>query len=340
MNNQSVAQPTDRKSLSSANERLLEYGDRTGPGSPARVVMGDASLFYAAVPTLIYVVLSEGGSKGVDDHDRVAGLDNRGKVSFEHVMGRLIDTLDLVAGLALATGEQQTEIAEAIRGLHRHIGGTLEDGRRYHAWNKDLWAWTWGGIIKPPLDAYEQLHGPVTKEFAEDYYIGALQIGDLIGVRGLPDTYTEFLDYWEQQWIPLASGTGTGKYIYSLLHDLPRPAVAPWIPTPLWNAMTWPLRHALATGALIVIEPRIQQMLELEPTRAQQLSVRIQKRLWRAAPEVFTRGWFERAIAARLRFGNTSWHRHYSPESLSCYHAQVEHARAEGLPQPTRPSKR
>lgn len=324
----------------SAKERLLEYGDRTGPGTPARRVFGDVSAAYALIPAFIYVVLSEGGSKGVEDHDRVASLENRGNVAFEDIMGRLVDTLDLIAGMMFATGTQRDSITEALREIHRHIGGTLEDGRRYHAWNKNLWAWTWAGILKPPLDAYEILHGPVSREFAQDYYVGVLQLGDLIGVRGLPETYTEFLHYWEEVWIPQTRVTGTGQYIYSLLYDTPRPAAAPWIPRPVWDAMSWPIRHALATSAFLVMEPRILQMLEMKPTRAQQISVSAQRRLWRALPTALTRGWSERVIGLRLRYGNHSWNRHYSPQALTAYSEQIEQARAHGCPHPARPSAR
>lgn len=248
------------------------------------MVVGDGTACYSATPILVYAVLSEGGSKGIDDHDRVASLDKRDNVPLEGVLSRPIDTIDLVAGLIIAEDEQQVLIAETVREIHRRIEGNLEDGRQYHAWNKDLWA----GIIKPSIDAYERLHGPVSTPFAEDAYIGALQIGDLIGVRGLPETYSEFLNYWEHQWIPLADGTGTGRFSMSLIDGMPQPAAAPWIPKPIWHAMTWPLRHFMATSAFIVMEPRVLKMLGVEPTRGQRVGVGTHRLFWRLIPRAVT----------------------------------------------------
>lgn len=319
---------------------MVRRRDRTSEGSALRVVASDGAVLYAAMPVLIYVVLSEVGSKGVDDHDRVANVDERHAVAFEDALGRLIDTLDLVVGLVFADDDQRALIASTVREVHRHVEGTLQDGTRYHAWNKQVWAWTWAGILKLPMDAYEQLHGRVSASFAEDYYVGMLQIGDLIGVRGLPDTYAGFLDYWDREWMPLAQGTGTGKFLLSLAYELPRPAAAPWIPKALWTTATWPARNLMMTGSFMVMEPRILQMLGAEPSRAQRFSVTVHRAIWRATPRFATRHLFGAFMTWRLRYGDTSWNRHYSPEALADYHRQVDDARAQGCPQPKRPSKR
>jgi uncharacterized protein (DUF2236 family) len=320
--------------ISSSHDRLARHGDRTRKGSATLAVIGDGATFYAAVPILIYVVLSEVTSKGVDDHDRVANVADRHQIGFEDATGRLIDTIDLVAGIAYADGDLRNLIAETMREVHRHIEGTLDDGTRYHAWNKQAWSWTWAGILKLPLDAYQELHGQVTEEFAEDYYIGMLQVGDLIGVRGLPETYADFLGYWEREWMPLAQGTGTGKFLFSLAN------AAPWIPRPIWTAVTWPFLNLMRAGTFIVMEPRILAMLDAHPTPIQRLSVVVHRLIWRVTPRVLTRNLFGAFIKLRLRRGNNSWNRHYSPDALADYHRQVEDARAQGCPQPARPSKR
>lgn len=328
--------PATKKTLTSANERLLQYGDRTRRGSAAHTVLSDGTAFYAMLPILIYVVLSEGGSKGVDDHDPVAGVAVRDNVRFGTAVNRLVDTMDLVAGLLFADDEERELIAKTIGELHRFVEGTLDDGTRYHAWNKELWAWTWAGILKPVIDAYEILHGPQSQEFLDDAYIGTLQLGDLIGVRGLPDTYGEFLEYWEKQWIPKALDTGTGRFIANLPVNLPRPATAPWIPQAVWNTIYWPVRNVLLTSSFIVMEPRLRHLIDIEPTTADRVSVGVHRLIWRAVPRALTGELFGTYLTLRLRYGNTSWKRHYSPAALADRRKQVEHARAQGLPQPKR----
>ena len=336
MNPQSATSPTVKKTLTSKDQRLLQYGDRTRRGSAVHTVLSDGTAFYAVLPILTYVVLSEGGGKGVDDHDPVAGVAVRDNVRFGNAVNRLVDTMDLVAGLLFADGEQRELIAKTIGEVHRFVEGTLDDGTRYHAWNKDLWAWTWAGILKPVIDAYEILHGPQSQEFLDDAYIGTLQLGDLIGVRGLPDTYAEFLEYWEEQWIPKALDTGTGRFIANLPVDLPRPAAAPWIPQPVWNTINWPFRNVLLTSSFLVMEPRLRHLIDIEPSTMERVSVGVHRLIWRAAPRALTGDLFGTYLTLRLRYGNTSWKRHYSPEALADHRKQVEHARAQGLPEPKR----
>ncbi|MFB7719089.1 oxygenase MpaB family protein [Nocardia sp. NPDC056100] len=316
------------------------YGDRTRKGSALQTMLSDGSAAYAILPAFVYVVLSEAGAKGVDDHDRVAKLDNRDTVTMEDMLGRLIDSLDLVVGLAFADDDERAAIGHAIRELHRHIEGTLDDGRRYHAWNKELWSWTWAGILKPIIDSYEQLRGPLTPEFLQDGYIGWLQLGDLIGVRGLPETYPEFLTYWEQHWKPVAMDTGAARYILSQAYTPILPGLAPWLPRPLWNAVTWPALNLLRTSMFIVTDPQVQTLMNLKPTRSQQLSTYLHRRVWRTIPSTLTREWSATYLKLRLRHGNTSWQRHYSPESLAHYRQQMKEATTQGAPMPDRPSKR
>lgn len=321
-----------------AAERLEQYGDRTRPGSAAHAALSDLSALYAAVPSLIYVVLSEEGGKGVDDHDRVANLEHRDDASFGDGMNRLLETGDLVYGLTHADDQERAEIAHALKELHRHIEGTLEDGRHYHARTKHLWAWTWAGILKPNLDAYNALRGPLTDEFLEDAYIGWLQLGDLIGVSELPDTYDEFLDYWEDHWKPLTRPTGTGKYIYDFSTRTPPPRTTPWMPRPVWDALSWPLRDLFRTSTFIVMDPQVRDLLELQTNRRQRASIDIHRGIWRVLPRPLTKNIVATYFGLRLRHGTPSWRRHYSAESLARYRQAVKDADHEGQARPPRPS--
>lgn len=327
-------------SVTSPDARLAAYGDRTRPGSALHTMLSDGSAVYAVLPAFVYVVLSEAGAKGVDDHDRVAKLDNRDTVTMEDMLVRLIDSLDLVVGLAFADDTERAAIGHAIQELHRHIEGTLEDGTRYHAWNKDLWSWTWAGILKPVMDSYEQLRGPLSPAFLQDGYIGWLQLGDLIGVRGLPSTYPEFLSYWDQQWKSLALDTGAGRFIMSQAYQPLLPGFAPWLPQPVWTAMTWPVLNLLRTSTFLVMDPEVQTLIGMKPTRAQRLGIQVHRRFWQVVPAPITKHWSGTYLKMRLRYGNTSWHRHYSAESLADYRRQFDTAKAEGCPAPDRPSKR
>lgn len=340
MTSQSTQSQMSSKPTTGADMRREVYSDRTREGSALRTMLSEGSAVYAMLPAFVYLVLSEAGAKGVDDHDRVAKLDNRDSVTLEDVLGRLIDTLDLVVGLAFADDEERVAIAHAIFELHRHIEGTLEDGTRYHAWNKDLWSWSWAGILKPVMDSYGQLRGPVSAAFLQDGYVGWLQLGDLIGVKGLPETYPEFLQYWEQRWKTVAIDTGASRFIMSQIYAPLLPSFAHWLPRRLWNAMLWPVLNLLQVSTFVVMDPQIQQLLGMSPTRSQRCSIAVHRAFWRRVPHMVTKEWSGTYLRARLRHGNTSWNRHYSKESLAQYREQVRVARAAGDPEPPRPSVR
>ncbi|MGQ0622456.1 MAG: oxygenase MpaB family protein [Panacagrimonas sp.] len=312
--------------------------DLTGPGSPLYQVLSDAAMLYVAMPTLVFVVTSAGGGQGVDDHDRVAKTSARKDVRFGDMMGRLFDTADMVVGQVFA-GDERPVVAHAIHELHRHVEGKLQDGSRYHAWNKDLWAWTWAGIVKPIMDTYGALRGYPSEAFRQDVYTGFLQLGAGFRVQGLPPRYADFEIYWRQTWLPaMQDQTQAARFIVKLVQTPPMPANAPWLPRPAWQAMTWPLRHLLWTGMLLVTPPEMERMLGIERTRGDRVSLALHHALWRRVPRVISARVTERFFLLRFRYGSPPWRRHYSPESLEQRRIAVKKAKAGASPLPERPS--
>lgn len=291
--------------------------DLTGPGSPLYTVLSDAAMIYTALPTLVFVVTSAGGGQGVDDHDPVAKTSARAQLRFEGAMRRLIDTADMVVGQVFA-GEERPLVAHAIHELHRHVEGKLKDGSRYHAWNKDLWAWTWAGIVKPLMDTYGQLRGYESDAFRQDVYTGFLQLGASFHVRGLPALYADFERYWQDTWLPaMQDKTQAARFIVQVARQPPRPAAAPWLPQPAWQALTWPLRHLLWTGMLLVTPPEMERMLGIERTRSDRAALAVHRALWQRLPRGLGSRMTERLFQLRFHYGSPPWRRHFSPEALA-----------------------
>ena len=295
-------------------------------------------MFYTALPTLVFVVTSAAGGKGVDDHDRVAGIAARGNVGFGDMMGRLFDTADMVIGQVFA-GDERPLVAHAIHELHRHVEGKLHDGSRYHAWNKDLWAWTWAGILKPIMDTYDELRGFESEAFRQDVYTGFLQLGASFRVRGLPDRYADFEIYWQQTWLPaMQDQTQAARFIVQMAQSPPKPKSASWLPQPAWQAVTWPLRHVLWTGMLLVTPPEMEQMLGIERSHSDRASLAVHRALWRRLPRAMGARVAERMFQFRFRYGSPPWRRHFSPESLEQRRIDAKKAKAGGSQIPERPS--
>ena len=318
----------------------LSPKDLTGPGSPLYEVLSDGSTLYAILPGFIFVVLDAVGGQGVDDHDRVAKISARGDVRFEDMMIRMSDTVDFVIGLIFAR-EERPLVAHAIYEMHRHIEGKLLDGTKYHAWNKDIWAWTWAGILKPIMDVHQELRGFKSEAFRQDVYTGLLQLGALFNVRGLPEQYSDFEVYWQEEWIPLLqSETESGRFIAGQIKRPAKPRFAPWIPTPIWQLVTWPMRNALWAGYFLAAPPEVDKVLNITRTRGDRLSMNIHRTVWRLIPHVMTRDWVSAYFALRFKYGTPVWRTHYSRESLEQYRLAVKKAKADGTPFPPRPSAR
>jgi uncharacterized protein (DUF2236 family) len=80
-------------------------------------------------------------------------------------------------------GNDQPGTAAEIRELHRDIKGVRDDGRRYHAWNGDAWAWVHLTTIEALLYAMETLFGSLPPEQVDGFYQESRRMGMLYGVR-------------------------------------------------------------------------------------------------------------------------------------------------------------
>lgn len=296
----------------------------TEPGSPLYQVLSDGVMIYTTLPVLVFAVMTEGGGQGVDDHDRVAGLHARQQVSLQRIWERLINSADMVIGQVFA-GNERADVTHAIHEIHRHVGGTLKDGSRYHAWNKDLWAMTWAGIFKPVMDVYGQLRGYPSDAFRQDVYAGMLQLGAGFHVRGLPDTYEEFETYWQEQWLPaIQNQTYSARFILDTAQRPPKPAFASWLPTPLWQSITWPVRNIVRAGLLMTMPDEMESMLAIKRHRADRYSVALHRLLWKAIPKPLSAHLAKAFFHLRFKYGNPVWRTEYSPASLQQRRAMMK----------------
>lgn len=275
-----------------------------GPGSPTRDMLSDLSTLYAAFPSFIYPVLSEKGGKGVDDHDRVARVSAREHTRLEDVIGRARDTIDLVLGVVFADDER-VQVAETIREIHRFIHGDLTDGTGYHAWERDLWNWTWASIVYPLMDIHDQLRGWPSTADRQPAYDGFLAVGELFGANGLPRRYEDFLAYRDGAWMdsvdPYAA-QATGYLLTQVRTPSPIRAL-PWLPERVQHTMLWPIRHIARTGLLLSATPALASALGLDLSWSDRLSLALHRAVWKVVPRWFSRRWIDWYMRGRLRYG-------------------------------------
>ncbi|WP_078308095.1 MULTISPECIES: oxygenase MpaB family protein [unclassified Mycobacterium] len=317
----------------------VELNALLGPGSATRDMLADLSTLYSAFPSFIYPVLSAKGGKGVDDHDRIGKVSVRAQVRLEDVIGRARDTVDLVLGVVFADDER-VEVANAIREIHRFIHGELDDGTLYHAWERDLWNWTWAAIVLPLMEVHGQLRGWPSPLVQQKAYEGLWAIGQLFGADQLPEQYEDLIAYRDGAWMDSVDPHAAQAASF-LLAQLRRPSsfrAMPWLPGSVLRVVSWPIRHLARVGLLIATTDALNDAIRIELSRRDKLSMKIHRRVWKVLPVAITRGWVGWYMAGRIRFGKMPWRTHYSPESLQHYRNQMRNARRSASPEPVRPS--
>ncbi|TWS20311.1 DUF2236 domain-containing protein, partial [Tsukamurella sputi] len=125
--------------------------DPLAPGGFGRWIAGHPLvLLYANVPALIMPTLHPKIAHVLSEKDRALN-GSEGLPDLQATSRRLISTYEMVMGIVFA-GPEADDVAHGLYELHRPIAGSMPDDSPYHAWNKDVWNWTWGSILKGGID--------------------------------------------------------------------------------------------------------------------------------------------------------------------------------------------
>ena len=80
-------------------------------------------------------------------------------------------------------GQNVADSARELREMHRPITGLDYEGRKYHAWNRDVWTWVHLTTIESLLYAITVCFGPQPDAEVEAFYQESRRLGMLFGVR-------------------------------------------------------------------------------------------------------------------------------------------------------------
>ncbi|MDL9938024.1 oxygenase MpaB family protein [Gordonia sp. ABSL1-1] len=143
------------------------------------------------------------------------------------IMGTVFDGTD-------ATGHE-------VRDYHLTVKGTMADGSRYHALDPDVFYWAhatfWYGAVRSA-----EIFGPPITEadkrrlFAESQTWYAMYG---ISMRPCPDTYEDFLEYWDHMCRNVLRDHESVRVVLDL-GQLPPPPGLTWIPRGLWQRLSAP----------------------------------------------------------------------------------------------------
>lgn len=297
--------------------------DPLAPGTFGRWVTGHPLvLLYANVPALIMPTLYPRIAHVLSEKDRA--LNGTEDIpTLQAASRRLISTYEMVMGIVFA-GPESDDVAHGLHELHRPIAGSMPDGSSYHAWNKDMWNWTWGSILKGGMDIAEEFRLFRNDREREDAYLGLNEVGRRFGVRSLPDTYDEFVAYWQ----PIVEDTlqVNPQVQFIVDHALYPPKPRGWglVPMPLWRLISLPLTRTLRVGVLAGVPEKFHAEMGLRTTRLDLIERRLHAAFWRTMPRRLAGQFGPTYFALRRRFGQPGWRTHYSRERLATRRAESD----------------
>ncbi|MDQ6836706.1 MAG: DUF2236 domain-containing protein [Actinomycetota bacterium] len=267
-----------------------------GPDSVTWKFASDVRLYLVMLYPLLMQVAHPTVGAGVRDF---SDFDRR-------PLQRLLRTLDYVS-LLVYGGEEAIAAGRRLRNLHKGFTGVREDGERYYALEPTAYAWVHATLLHSYVTGHRQFGRPMRPAQIEAFYREYRDLGALIGVRAgaLPDTWTEFQDYFEYvSDTELVATESVHRVLGTVKLDGP-----PLIPMPsmIWTVTRIPARRALWLGGVGLMAPRLRRRLGIPWTSADQRAVSNLGRLTRALTPVLPSRlqilgptqlrWRERAIA-------------------------------------------
>ena len=292
----------DRRNLEHLTDALSGEPIRTeliGPGSALQRVLGDlATTLYGALAVLVLGTAQREAIQGLKDHEEIfrkASSTPEGTVSDGEVAAygvrRLKESVELVGGIVFAvTDQDRADAAFALRELHRKVRGRLDDGSAYHAWQPEVWANAWAGIVWGLMASYDTFRGFDDDRQREEALAGFVELGRVFGVRGLPARWDDFEAYWEdfvaEAVVDDTIGTiagivRNGAFGRVLRRSIRQGGIRPGARV----ALALPLFRVLRVGAIATFPVELDDDLGIERTRFDRVEMRVHQLVWRAVPK-------------------------------------------------------
>ncbi len=160
-----------------------------GPDSATWAVHGDfPSMLIGGTASLLMQMLHPGALAGVWDHSDF----RRG------MAGRLKRTAQFVTVTTYGSTAAANASIARVRGIHRHVVGTLPDGRPYAAGDPALLTWVHAAEVECFLRAHLAYRDPAMPMARQDAYISEMaQIAQALGAENVPTSRAMLSAYLE-----------------------------------------------------------------------------------------------------------------------------------------------
>jgi uncharacterized protein (DUF2236 family) len=109
--------------------------------------------------------------------------------------GRFFGTVDFVNLLVYGTPEQVASATHGLRAMHARIRGTDAHGKKYAALEPSAYAWVHATLAEAIVRGHHLFGTEFTAAEKQQFWDEWLALGDLMGVRNLPETWDRFQAY-------------------------------------------------------------------------------------------------------------------------------------------------
>jgi uncharacterized protein (DUF2236 family) len=158
-----------------------------GPDSVIWYVHNDPSAVVGGVMGLILGSLHEPTMHGTNKHS----------VYKNDPAGRLGRTVSFVNAMCFASTPVAEKMAQTVRRMHKHVHGTMPDGRPYSATASENIIWTGVTQAHGIIQAHLRYHpNPVSAEQVDQYHAEYAVITEKLGATGVPRTEAEVSAYF------------------------------------------------------------------------------------------------------------------------------------------------
>jgi uncharacterized protein (DUF2236 family) len=152
------------------------------PGSPIRVVHGDASMYVGGIRAVLLQTMQPQAMTAVAEHSGYRG----------DMWGRLARTSRFIAVTTFGTADDARQAVDAVRAIHDRVSGTLPDGTPYDANDPHLLEWVHVAEIQSFLLAHRRYGARRLGQAAYDEYVAqTAYVARELGAVDPPETEAE-----------------------------------------------------------------------------------------------------------------------------------------------------
>ncbi|UFS98547.1 oxygenase MpaB family protein [Nocardia huaxiensis] len=231
--------------------QAVAQGPRLGPDSLVWKYVGDwrVQLFGFQRIAITQNAIDEVG-QAIEEHS----------VFFSDFKGRIDRTMLAISSVIYA--EDAGAWGHKIRDFHTDVKGSMPDGSRYHALSPELFYWIHATFVDFTIYTVDTFIRRLSDAEKEQLYQESKDWYARYGVteRAQPQTYAEFLEYWDAMTDKLVSNRTVRYGSGYLRRGLPKPRT---VPAPLWPVLSAPLNAYLRTMGVGVMPPQAREVCGL-----------------------------------------------------------------------------